>query len=294
MDLAFNPDKGRRNALGKGLGALIPGAEGRKSLFYCPVDQIVPTTDQPRRILNPASLNELADSIRESGVLQPVLVRREDQKYRLIAGERRWRAARMAGLDKIPALVKDVEGDELFALALIENVQREDLTPLEEAAAYDRLLTEFGYTQQSVAAKVGKARSTIANTLRLLDLPPAVQDHVQAGRLTAGHARAVLAVPRERRETFAAELIAGKASVRRAEELAKPRPAGRTSRSRSQSARTPSVIDERGANLRRLERLLSDELQARVTIADHGGEGRIELHYTDDETLQEIIDRLLE
>ena len=284
------PTKGHRQVLGRGLGALIPGSHDRRDLFFCPIEQIVPSSDQPRSVINPDNLQELSDSIHESGVLQPVLIKREGDHYKLICGERRWRAAQMAGLDKIPALVRDVEDDESFALGLIENVQREDLTPIEEAAAFQRLISEFGYTQKELAQKIGKGRSTIANTMRLLDLPPSVRHHVAAGRLSAGHARAVLSVPKEKQESFAEDLVVGKVTVRRAEALAQPQKGSRKERPPA----SPPRLNERVANLRRLERTLRETLQTRVDIVDAKGVGRIEVHYDDDDTLQDIIDRLLQ
>ena len=290
MGPARSPNKGQRQVLGRGLGALIPGSQDRRDLFNCPIDQIVPASDQPRAAINPNNLQELADSIHESGVLQPVLVRREGDHYKLICGERRWRAAQMAGLDKIPALVRDVGDDESFALALIENVQREDLTPIEEAVAFQRLIGEFGYTQTELAQKIGKGRSTIANTMRLLDLPASVRHHVATGRLSAGHARAVLSVPKEKQEKFAEDLVVGKVTVRKAETLAQPHK--RAPKDRSTNTVAPR-LNERIANLRLLERNLRENLRTRVDIVDKAGSGTIEIHYGDDDTLQDIIDRLL-
>ena len=289
MGPAHSPNKGQRQVLGRGLGALIPGSQDRRDLFNCPIDQIVPASDQPRTAINPNNLQELADSIHESGVLQPVLLRREGNHYRLICGERRWRAAQMAGLEKIPALVRDVGDDESFALALIENVQREDLTPIEEAGAFQRLISEFGYTQKDLAQKIGKGRSTIANTLRLLDLPASVRHHVASGRLSAGHARAVLSVPKEKQEKFAEDLVVGKVTVRKAEALAQPQKRPQKQRPASSKPR----LNERVANLRMLERNLRETLHTRVDIVDRAGSGTIEIHYGDDDTLQDIIDRLL-
>jgi len=290
MAPSFITPKNGRSVLGRGLGALIPGAEQRRDLFYCPVEDIVPTDDQPRTLINPDSLQELSDSIHQSGVLQPILLKREGNHFRIICGERRWRAARMAGLKKVPALVKDVDEDEIFALALVENLQREDLTPIEEATAYRRLISEFSYTQKDLAQKVGKGRSTIANAMRLLDLPKPVRRHVALGRLTPGHARAVLSVPKDKQEKFADDLVAGKATVRRAEALARPQ----QPKKRQQSTKTAAPrLSERSANLRRLERLLRDALQTRIDIRDQNGVGCIEIHYNDEDTLDEVIDRLL-
>jgi ParB family chromosome partitioning protein len=282
----------RRQALGRGLGALIPGADSRRELLSIPVEDILPATGQPRAALNPSSLEALAQSIRESGVLQPILVKRDGTRYRLIAGERRWRAAQLAGLTALPALVKDVDDREGFALALVENLQREDLTPLEEALAYRRLLEEYGYTQEALAQKLGKGRSTIANTLRLLDLPEEVQQQVHGGELSAGHARAVLSLPASQQADFARELVARGASVRQAETAARPQsersqsPPGKTRQSR--------LPDERRANLAHIERRLCETLDTRVVLSDRGGRGKIEIFYDDDDKLQELIERLLE
>lgn len=314
MESSFSAaNASKRNALGRGLGALIPGGEARRELFHCPVDQIVPMAGQPRTTIDPTSLRELADSIEESGVIQPILLKREEGRYRLIAGERRWRAAKLAGIDKIPALVKDVDDDEAFALALVENVQRADLTPIEEARACRRLIDECGFTQQTLAKKIGKARSTVANTLRLLDLPDVVQDHVAAGRLSAGHARAVLSVAKEDREAFASRVIEGNLSVREAEAEARhevepepivpaPEPSapGATKRGTSSSAKGKVVAfptahprNERGANLARLERMLREALHTDVAIIDSDGSGTIVLRYDSDATLEALVDRLL-
>jgi ParB family chromosome partitioning protein len=303
MESSFSAaNASKRNALGRGLGALIPGGEARRELFHCPVDQIVPMAGQPRTTIDPTSLRELADSIEESGVIQPILLKREEGRYRLIAGERRWRAAKLAGIDKIPALVKDVDDDEAFALALVENVQRADLTAIEEARACRRLIDE-----------IGKARSTVANTLRLLDLPDVVQDHVAAGRLSAGHARAVLSVAKEDREAFASRVIEGNLSVREAEAEARhevepepivpaPEPSapGAAKRGSSSSAKGKVVAfptthprNERGANLARLERMLREALHTDVAIVDREGSGVIELRYDSDATLEALVDRLL-
>jgi ParB family chromosome partitioning protein len=285
----------RRNALGRGLGALIPGANRERDLVHCPIDDILPPAEQPRTAIHPEKLRELADSIRQSGVLQPVLLRRQDGRYRLVAGERRWRAAKMAGLERIPALVKDIEEDQAFALALIENIQREDLTPLEEALAFRRLIDEHGFTQKTLAETIGKARSTIANTLRLLELPDPVRRQLADGQLTAGHARAVLSVPKRDQATFAEHVINGQLTVRQAEAAAKPAaPAPESARRAAKAQRPRRPATERGANLDHLEQRLRESLHTRVCIVDRGGRGKVELHYDDDDMLQEIVDRLLE
>ncbi|MBN1945072.1 MAG: ParB/RepB/Spo0J family partition protein [Bradymonadales bacterium] len=292
----------KRQALGRGLEALIPVAESQRKLFFCPIDAIDSSLDQPRSTVNPQTLSELAESIRQSGVLQPVLLRRDGERYQVVAGERRWRAAKMAGLDRIPALVKEMDEQERFVLALIENIQREDLTPLEEALAYRRLIDEHGYTQQTLAERVGKARSTIANALRLLDLPPTIQDHVASGRLTAGHARAVLSVAPERQTDFARDVLEKGLTVRQAEHQARPRPPRELASSNepvpgglqptSRQPESPGA-QERQANLAAIEARLRESLQTRVALVDRQGCGKIEIYYDNDETLQTVIDRLL-
>ena len=187
-----------KRALGRGLGALLPPAaepETGDRLLDLPVESLVPNPHQPRRRFEPEALNELAASIRASGLLQPIVVRRRGEEYEILVGERRWRAAQQAGLSRVPALAREATDAEALELALVENLLREDLNPLEEADAYHRLLGEFGWTQDELARRIGKDRSSIANALRLRRLPEAVQDDLRAGRLTMGHARALLGLP---------------------------------------------------------------------------------------------------
>ena len=188
-----------REALGRGLRALLEGTEavGEAELMQLPVSQVRPNPYQPRQHFDTERLQELASSLQTQGLLQPIVVRRQLDGFELIAGERRWRAAHLAGLETIPALVRRASDEEVLALALLENLQREDLNPLEEARAYQRLQTEFHLRQEDVAQHVGKDRSSIANALRLLKLPPVLQEDLEAGRLTMGHARALLALESE-------------------------------------------------------------------------------------------------
>ena len=290
------PSGNVRSPLGRGLGALIPGGEPKREMFNCPIDQIVPMAGQPRSILDTASLQGLAESIREAGVIQPVLLKRERGRYQLIAGERRWRAAMMAGLTRIPAVVKAVDDDEAFALALIENVQREDLTPLEEARAYKRLLDEYSFSQADLAIRLGKARSTIANTIRLLDLPEEVREELATGRLSAGHARAVLSVEPERRVSFAKRVVEESMTVRRAEEAA--RPSGKSVGAAGCSCNSPgprgaSRVAQTAPDRSDLMLKLSDALGAPVKIIDTGRGGRIEVLYDTEETLKRVAEKLV-
>src|SRR5512135_480781 len=218
----------QKQALGKGLGALIPDLSAlddkeKRALGINEIelDKIVPNEYQPRKVFNDEKLKELAASIREQGVIQPVIVHRAGAGFQLIAGERRWRAARLAGLKTIPALVKEAGKRELLEMALIENIQREDLNPLEAAEAYKRLQDEFKLTQEDLARRVGKERSTVTNFLRLLHLPKEVKQELASGSLSMGHAKALLSLERGRDQVQAAALIAKKGlSVREAEALA--------------------------------------------------------------------------
>ena len=216
----------KARGLGRGLGALIPELEVAESegRLEIPIGQIRANPFQPRREFDPIKLGELAESIREHGVLQPVLLRRMEGGYELVAGERRMRAAEMAGLAKIPAVIGDFADSAMMEIALVENLQREDLNPIEEAEAYRRLLDEFGLTQEEVAQKVGKSRPAIANTLRLLNLPAPVREDLSAGRTTVGHARAILGLKSEGEQLDAwKDVVSSVMSVRETEELVRRR-----------------------------------------------------------------------
>ena len=187
----------KRKALGRGLSALFPEtviSETDKGFFYCPIESISPNPHQPRQNFRDSELIELADSIKEKGVIQPILVSKAKDGYQLIAGERRWRAAQKAGLDKIPVLIRDVSPAETLELALIENIQRKDLNPIEESSAYQELMQRFHLTQEALSKRVGKDRSTIANFLRLLKLPAIIQQDLINGKLTTGHARVLVTI----------------------------------------------------------------------------------------------------
>ena len=215
----------KKAGLGRGLGLLVGEADaetaGMRADSTLPLDRIRPNKDQPRRTFDDVELAELADSIRQNGVLQPLLVRDRGDYYEIVAGERRYQAARAAGLDEVPVIIRDVSDDDVFKLALIENLQRSDLSPLEEANGYRQLIKEKGLTQEELAKILSKSRSTITNTLRLLDLPEEVQELVETGQLTAGHARAILAVPDEEgRIALAKRVVSERLSVRQTESLA--------------------------------------------------------------------------
>jgi ParB family transcriptional regulator, chromosome partitioning protein len=291
----------RRSGLGKGLAALIPAEAvtneaGTTTLQDLPVVAIEPNPNQPRVHFDEESLADLAASIREMGVLQPVLVRAaEPGRYRLIAGERRWRAARRAGLDTIPAIVRDT--DELGSIeqALVENLHRQDLTALEEAAAYQQLIEDFDLTHEDVATRVGKSRVAVTNTLRLLQLPPTIQHLLADGRLTAGHARALLGTPdRGFQETLARRAVAEHLSVRAVEEAVRSHAAdaGRTEATGGPSG--PTSITPiarqplRPPGLLELEELLSDYLDTRVSVTMGTGRGKLVVEFATLEDLERI------
>ena len=274
----------KRPALGRGLGALIPGGSPaeRKGVMNLGIEELRPDKHQPRRHFDETHIEELAESIRSKGILLPLIVRRAHDGYVLVAGERRWRAAQKAGLREVPVMVREVTEKEAFELALIENIQREDLNPLEEAEAYRRLIEEHGLTQEELAGRVGKDRSTVANALRLLRLPEPIKQAIVAGQLSMGHARALLAIADEADLRRAAEkVIAEGLSVRAAEALVQ----------RLKSKRRPKEKREGGQSVqvRHLVEKLQRKLGARVELKDKGGSGTLEIRY---QTLAEL-DRIL-
>ena len=270
----------RKGGLGKGLGALIPpgAAEGLGAGGYqeLPVSTIRPNRYQPREHFGEEQLSALADSIREVGVLQPVLVRPADDGYELIAGERRWRAARRAGLQAIPALIKTTDDASALEHALVENVHRADLNALEEAAAYQQLIEDFRLTHEQVAARVGRSRVAITNTLRLLQLPPAIQKMIQDDTLKGGHARALLGTPdRTFQEQLARRVVNEGLSVRAVEDAVRAHV--------GDAKRAPSAAPGqlRPPGLLELEELLGDYLETRVKITVGGKQGRITVDFAD-------------
>ena len=278
----------RRPALGRGLGALIPGASPaeRRGMLSVGIEEIRADRSQPRRHFDQAHIDELAESIRSKGVLQPLIVRREGAGYVLVAGERRWRAAQKAGLRELPVMIREVSEKEAFELALIENIQREDLNPIEESEAYKRLIEEHGLTQEELAARVGKDRSTIANALRLLRLPEAIKQAIVGGQLSMGHARALLALSDETDLRRAAEkVIAEQLSVRAVEALVQ----------RLKSKRLPAQKREphSSAQVRQLVEKLQRRLGAKVELKDKGNKGTLEIRYQNLTDLNRILATIL-
>ena len=280
----------KRPALGRGLSALIPDASGdtaqgmRDKPFEIDLDRLTPNPQQPRSVFDEASLDELAQSIRRNGVIQPILARRAGERFEIIAGERRWRAAQRAGLLKAPVIVRDVPDDRLLEVALIENIQRDDLNPIEEANAYRRLADELHLTQDAIASAVGKDRSSIANTLRLLRLPDEVRNLLSEGSISMGHARALLALDSQAlQRQLARDIVARGLSVRETEALVK-----------RQGEPAPAAKPEpkKDANTRAAEEKLRFVLGTPVDIVRRGKGGRIEITFTTEEELNRIYEKI--
>ena len=278
-----------RKALGRGLGALL-SSDSTVDLGPEPteveVDLIVPGPMQPRTHFDEGSLEGLADSIRSHGIVQPLLVRRHGDRYELIAGERRWRAARLAGLSKVPVVIKDVPDHDLLEIALIENIQRENLNPIEEAQAYKRLIENVGLTQEALAARVGRDRSYITNYLRLLKLPEDLQQLVVEGRLSTGHARTILGLAHvDLQRRIARQVIDGALSVRATEHLVRKAVEGTP-------AKTASTVDP---NIRAAETKLRRALGTQIRIVQLRGEGpgKIEISFFSNQDLDRLYNLLL-
>ena len=277
----------KRPALGRGLSALIPDAPAapaaQERSLDVDIDLLRPNKFQPRTQMDDGRIEELARSIRSNGVIQPIVVRKSESGYEIVAGERRWRASQRAGLLKVPVVVRDIPDDRLLAAALIENIQREDLNPIEEAHAYRRLSDEFGLTQEQIAESVGKDRSSVANYVRLLRLPPEVRDHVGGRTLTMGHARALLSLPDAESQLRAGREIVQKGlSVRDTEALVK--------RAVTPAPDKPEVPKD--VHTRAAEDRLRFALGTRVRIARKGKGGRIEIDFSDENELQRIYEQL--
>jgi len=279
----------RRKALGKGLAALIPDADkietSGSGFFQCPVNAIEPNPNQPRQKFSAREMDEMVQSVREKGILTPLLVNKQEEGYQLIAGERRWRAAKKVGLDRVPVVVRGVTPAESLELALIENVHRQDLNAIEEAAAYKKLMEEAGYTQETLARKLGRDRSYVANLLRLLKLPKSYQQDVIDGRLTMGHARVLVGVqsPEDQKRLRDAVVRSG-LSVRQLEMMAK--------RIKLQKLQGDSTKTEREEYLRLFEGSLKKIFDTKVEIKSRKRGGKIVLHFSSEEQLRRLVDLL--
>ena len=281
----------KRVALGKGLGALLPefGQAEPKTLLYCGIEEIIPNRSQPRKHFDDAKLQELAESIKEKGILEPLIVRRVDQGYELIVGERRWRAAQKAGLKEVPVVVKEAQGREVLEISLIENLQREDLNPIEAAEAFKHLIEAFNISQEDLSKRIGKDRTTITNTLRLLKLPLEVRNQLLQNRITSGHARALLSLEnKEKQKELCALIIKKGLSVREAEAIAK--------RWSEKPKKPIAPVKKQGdleSQLSSLQDSMRTYLGTKVHIAQKGKKGKIEIEYYSFEELERIVEAIL-
>jgi ParB family chromosome partitioning protein len=289
----------RQRGLGRGLSALlgenvaesapVDGGAQPTGVRAVPIESLKPNPDQPRKHFSVESLEELTASIRDKGVLQPILVRPqpgEDGMWQIIAGERRWRAAQAARLKAVPIIERAMDDVEVMEVAIIENVQRADLNPVEEALAYGSLMSRFGRTQDALAGVVGKSRSHVANTIRLLQLPDSVLDHVMENRLSAGHARALITAPNP--EALAEQVLAKGLNVRQTEALAR-----RAAEGPKPSKAKPVLSGEGAADVAALEQDLADALGLKVLLSDKGGKGEITIKYGTLEQLDDLCRRLM-
>lgn len=287
--MSDRPDRPERSGgLGRGLGALIPQRSGSQaSAIEIPISRISPNPYQPRKRFNPADLASLRASIAAHGVLQPILVSETPNGYQLVAGERRLRAAQAAGLDRIPAVIRQLVDRDQLELALVENLQRADLDPIETADAYRQLINRFGFSQDDVATRVGRARSTVANTLRLLELAPEIQAAVGDGRLSEGHGRALGGLPAELQGRVLDSVIGQELSVRQTEELVR-----RLREPKPSAAEEPAAESRVDPDLQRVEEDLRLALGTKVSLARSRRGGRIVIEYYSDEELGRLYDRL--
>jgi len=286
----------KRRGLGKGLGALIPpsaggpspaDSEAGRAVAEIPIDQISPNPHQPRQAMDEKELQELADSIEAHGLIQPLIVTQAGSSYQLIAGERRWRASKLAGLETVPVVVKETTPQQMLELAIVENIQRADLNPLEEAQAYAQLMEEFGLTQEAVAERVGKSRTAVANTVRLLNLPEVVKEALSAAKISEGHARALLGLKKERDQLNALATITNRGlNVRQTETLVRQMLTGDQA---SRPKRPPLTAHDK-AMLARFESKLGTKIELNRSEEESG---KLVIHFYSQEELQAIFDAIL-
>ena len=275
----------KRKALGRGLDALLPSSSDTSSLTHLDIDLIRPNPLQPRVVFDPEKLEELAKSLKSKGVLQPIVVRPAEGGYQIIAGERRWRASQRAGLQSIPAIIQDVSDREMVELALVENIQRDDLNAIEEAQAYQMMNSQFGLTQEQIAGRVGRSRVAVANTLRLLQLPQVVQSMVVNDQLSMGHARALLPLPQSEQLRLARFIAEKGLSVRQTE--------ARVRRLLAEPKSGKAAAIRKDPNLKDAERRLERHYQTKIEIRSRGASGQILLHYHSQEELERLFEELL-
>ena len=277
----------KKRGLGKGLSALISDEllvednNDKEAVEYVDIDLISPNKNQPRKNIDKKALTELADSIKAHGLIQPIILRKTGKSYEIIAGERRWRACKIAGLKEIPCIIKDIDDKVSAKYALIENIQREDLNPIEEAIAYKKLMEDFGLTQEEVAKELGKSRSYIANTVRLLNLHEKIIEYISKGQLTAGHGKALLSIKDEDKQLHAAEeIIKNNLNVRQTEDITN----NKANKKGKKTKKEPYIME--------LEENLMKILGTKVNLVQGRKKGKIEIEYYDNEDLERIIDIL--
>lgn len=280
----------KKRGLGKGLGALIPtaaSAEIQRGAVEIPIDQISPNPHQPRHVIDQDKLQELAGSIREHGLIQPLVVAQTETGYQLIAGERRWRASKMAGLVRVPVIVKETSPQQMLELAIVENIQRADLNPLEEAEAYAQLMSEFGLTQEAVADRVGKSRTAVANTVRLLNLPEKIKEHLAAGKISEGHARALLSLKQQSDQLKALDRIGSQnLNVRQTEAMVRQL----LTPDQSPPPKRTQITPQDKAIQSRFETRLGTKVELRRTDDEVG---KITIHFYSREELQAIFNAIV-
>ncbi|NLX61401.1 MAG: ParB/RepB/Spo0J family partition protein [Tissierellia bacterium] len=283
----------KKRGLGRGLSALIPDnieadllntEESKEQVVELDINLIVPNKNQPRKEFEKVSLEELKNSIQQYGIIQPIVVRKVEDKYEIIAGERRWRAAREASFDKIPCIIKEVDEKEAIKLAIIENIQREDLNPIEEANAFKSLMNTYNLKQEEVAEAVGKSRSYVANSLRLLNLDEEIQDYISEGKISTGHAKALLGVRNKKdRLSIAKTIIDKKLNVRETEKLV----------SKSKRKKTGKSTVEKDPFIKEIEERLMSTLGTKVTLISSKKGGKIEIEFYNEEDLQRILEVIM-
>lgn len=276
----------QRKALGKGIGALIPTREDSSSvkIIDIPIEQLKPNNYQPRKVFDSDAITNLAESIKEKGIIQPVIARKSKNGYELIAGERRWRAAQKAGFSVIPAIIREVSNEESLQIALIENIQREDLNPIEQGKAYNNLIQKFGLTQEKIAKMVGKDRTSITNTTRLLKLPLTLQDDIEDGTLTMGHARAILSLESPKDQiSLRDKIVKGGLSVRQAESMAR-------------AMKTEKPLKQKKPNdifIAQYEDKLQKHIGAKIKITGNGEKGKIEIRFSSEMEFERILETII-
>jgi ParB family chromosome partitioning protein len=291
MDSSANGQNTNRSVLGRGIGSLLPESN-KRGYFLCPIGELYPNHAQPRKQFDQEKLEELAQSIREKGVLQPLLVKKTDKGYVIIAGERRWRASQLAGKKEVPVIVKELSDHEILEIALIENIQRQDLNPIEESESYQRLIIDLGLTQDEVAKRVGKDRSTIANSLRLLKLSKEVRDKIATNELSVGHARCLISIEDKSLQNQIMEEILQKSySVRQVEQIVKKLRESSSTQEAGQEAGAEPEPDWTAYNAVAQE--LKNYFDARVEIKAHGsGRGQIVVSFLSPEDFNRILGKM--